>query len=288
MLYEQTHSSEGFPMQTSIMYGASLFANHCHEELEIIEILEGKLHVTSGDLQWDLEKGDILMLAPFQCHAITSAAPDTVRKVIMIKISVLWTHSTDQDEMQMVQDALNCRDLYSGDWDPEIRQNAAALVDAIYEESMDHRPGWKLAVQSCLGLLLLKAVRDMPKTRQVLSAFRYSDEKLRDILSYIDRNFTGQISLRECADRVGFSAAYLSRYFSSRMGITFQEYIKTLRVEKAQWLLLTRDLSITEISYQSGFRDIRTFNRLFRQQCGFTPREFRKQAGKNNRKGETT
>lgn len=285
MLFAKAHNGKEFPIKARIRYGEDLFPNHCHEEMEIIEILDGNMHVTSGGQQWDLKKGEILMIAPFQCHAITSASPDAVRKVIMVRISVILARSEDQDEMQMMQDALNCRDLYSGDWPTEVREKAAILTDAIYREYTDQHPGWKTAVQSCLGLLLLEAVREMPKTDAVLTTFRYSDEKLREILTYIDHNYTGEISLRACAEHFGYSSGYLSGYFSSRMGISFQEYVKTLRVEKAQWMLITVDLPITKIGNQSGFRDIHTFNRLFKQQCGISPREFRKRAADHREKG---
>lgn len=125
----------------------------------------------------------------------------------------------------------------------------------------------------------------MPKTDAVLTAFRYSDEKLREILTYIDHNYTGEISLHACVEHFGYSSGYFSEYFSSRMGISFQETVKTLRVEKAQWLLMTEDLPITGIGYQSGFRDIHTFNRLFRRQCGISPRKFRKRAADHREKG---
>ena len=85
------------------------------------------------------------------------------------------------------------------------------------------------------------------------------------------------ITLQSCADEVGFNSTYLSRYFSSAMGITFQEYIKRLRIDRAKWLLITTEkLPVTEVCVQSGFRDIKTFNKLFKKECGMSPTEFRK------------
>ena len=61
------------------------------------------------------------------------------------------------------------------------------------------------------------------------------------------------------------------------MGITFQEYIKRLRIDRAKWLLITTEkLLVTEVCVQSGFRDIKTFNKLFKKECGMSPTEFRK------------
>lgn len=62
MLFAKAHNGKGFPIKARIRNGVDLFPNHCHEEMEIIEILDGNIHVTSGDMQWDLKKGDVLML----------------------------------------------------------------------------------------------------------------------------------------------------------------------------------------------------------------------------------
>ncbi len=49
------------------------------------------------------------------------------------------------------------------------------------------------------------------------------------------------------------------------MGITFQEYVKRLRIDRAKWLLMTEKLPVMEVCYQSGFRDIKTFNKVVQE-----------------------
>lgn len=60
------------------------------------------------------------------------------------------------------------------------------------------------------------------------------------------------------------------------MGITFQNYVKNSRIEHAKWLLMTSNYSITEIAWQSGFSDIRIFNKIFKQETGENASCFRK------------
>ena len=144
----------------------------------------------------------------------------------------------------------------------------------VYEEYKNKSYAWQLAVKTNINELLLIAVRQMPVREADREYREYS--KIKNILEFVAQHYCEKITLRQCAEQAGFNTTYLSRYFSQHMGVTFQEYIKQLRIEKAKWLIMTEQLSIMEICYQSGFGDIKTFNKEFRQICGMTPTEFKK------------
>jgi AraC-like DNA-binding protein len=73
----------------------------------------------------------------------------------------------------------------------------------------------------------------------------------------------------------GLELAYFSRYFHSKVGISFSRWLNALRIGKAIELLANTDLTITEISQQTGFNDLRTFERAFKKVAGTPPREYR-------------
>ena len=72
---------------------------------------------------------------------------------------------------------------------------------------------------------------------------------------------------------MNMSEAYFSRFFKKISGMTFSVYLNHIRVNKAIDLIQHRDMSMTEISMGCGFETIRTFNRVFRQITGYSPRE---------------
>lgn len=100
--------------------------------------------------------------------------------------------------------------------------------------------------------------------------------KIQDACSYIVENCEQDLTLDALADYVGFSPSYFSRIFKQATNFNFVEYLSLQRVKKAQLLLSDSDISITEIAYQSGFKSISTFNRVFHQLKGFSPSEYRK------------
>ena len=102
------------------------------------------------------------------------------------------------------------------------------------------------------------------------------DVNLKKTLSFLAENYTRDISLKECADVMGFNMNYFSRFFRSHTGIHFHQYLTALRLQKAQQLLLTTGLPITEVVIRSGFQNAKTFNRVFKNTYGCSPREFRR------------
>ncbi len=106
-------------------------------------------------------------------------------------------------------------------------------------------------------------------------------EKISLACRYIQENCEQDLSLTAVSDYLGFSTYYFSRVFKQITACSFVEYLTMQRVKHAQTLLANLDLSITEISYQSGFNSIATFNRTFRKYRGCSPSEYRKYYAKN-------
>ena len=85
------------------------------------------------------------------------------------------------------------------------------------------------------------------------------------------------LSLGRVAKAVNVSAGYFSGLFHEATGLTFTEYVARIRVEKVKSLLTNPKLQITTIAYETGFKSLSQFNRVFRRVCGISPREYRLQ-----------
>lgn len=76
----------------------------------------------------------------------------------------------------------------------------------------------------------------------------------------------------------GKSREHLSRSLKNYYGVTPSEFIADLRLEYAVNLLLTSNLSVTDICFESGFENLSWFYKQFRQKYGETPADYRKNA----------
>jgi YesN/AraC family two-component response regulator len=80
---------------------------------------------------------------------------------------------------------------------------------------------------------------------------------------------------------VDINPSYLSREFSKYFGdLSFGEYIRKMRIEKAQELMNDAAYSLTEIAYLTGFSDQSHFTRIFKKHTGQSPSEYKKKLGK--------
>lgn len=101
-------------------------------------------------------------------------------------------------------------------------------------------------------------------------------KELKEIIQdQIDTNLS--LSLKEISEGLDIHPAYVSREFSKYFNnLSFGEYIRKLRIEKATDLLHTTNHSLSEIAYLTGFSDQSHFTRIFKKYTGKNPSDYRK------------
>lgn len=275
MIYENEMKNILYPFKGAIMKGNAVFMNHCHQEVEIIVIRSGRLKVSCEE-EFLMQAGDICIIPPFRNHSIAKGSEDCERLVIQFDLKIMGTWTKDEEDWIWIQNELNKLDMYSGHWAAGTRDKIREILEVMYAEYLKKDYVWHLSVKTLVNSLILISLREMSRVKE--KSVNKQLSKMKDILEYVALHYCEEIKLQSCADAVGFNPSYLSRFFSERMGVTFQEYIKKLRLEKAKWLLLTEKMLITEICYKSGFQDVKTFNKLFKKEYGVCPTVFRKNA----------
>ncbi len=91
----------------------------------------------------------------------------------------------------------------------------------------------------------------------------------------LDTNLT--LSLQQASVELDINPAYLSREFSKYFdNLSFGDYMRKLRVDKAIDLIKNDTYTLTEIAYLTGFSDQSHFNRIFKKQIGKSPSVYKK------------
>ncbi|CAG7655903.1 HTH-type transcriptional activator RhaS [Paenibacillus allorhizosphaerae] len=102
------------------------------------------------------------------------------------------------------------------------------------------------------------------------------DHTIEFVMKCVETRYAEDISLDMLADKLNLSAAYLSVYIKEKTGMNFSDHINTIRIRKAKQLLSQTNLIIHDISLQIGYRNVTSFNRMFKKLTGMSPGEFRK------------
>jgi AraC-like DNA-binding protein len=101
--------------------------------------------------------------------------------------------------------------------------------------------------------------------------------RIMSALASIEQDYAADYSLAEYAQMCGMSEYYFLRFFKTCKGMTPLAYRTAVRMRAARTLLCESDLSITEIAARVGYSDSVHFGKQFKQSCGMTPRDYRKQ-----------
>jgi two-component system response regulator YesN len=94
-------------------------------------------------------------------------------------------------------------------------------------------------------------------------------------LNYMEEHFTEDITMNRVAELHYLNPSYFSKMFHEETGETFSKHLIRLRMEKAKSLLKDSTLKIYEIAGQVGYQDFRHFVKLFKDQEGMTPAQYR-------------
>ncbi|MEX1383083.1 AraC family transcriptional regulator [Lutibacter sp.] len=131
-----------------------------------------------------------------------------------------------------------------------------------------------------LEVLRLISEADKRKLSSLINLKKYAGnegKRMSDIFQYTMDNFHKEVSLHDVANIANMTPNAFCRYFKQRTTKTFVNFLIDIRIGNACKLLAkNNDLSITEISYKSGFNNLANFNRKFKSTKGITPSEYRK------------
>lgn len=108
------------------------------------------------------------------------------------------------------------------------------------------------------------------------SAFeRY--QRLAAVKSFCEERLAQKISLANAAEVAGLEYTYFSSFFHNAVGVRFGDWLRYLRVMRAQSLIRESKLPLASVAERCGFNNLRTFQRAFKRVASMTPRQFRRE-----------
>lgn len=102
---------------------------------------------------------------------------------------------------------------------------------------------------------------------------KINDERLRKATALIKQKFSEKISLDKLAEQAGLSSRNFNRLLIQEIGMTPKQYLISVRIEKAQELLIQPNASVTDVAFEVGYNSLSQFIAAFRSQTGQLPSE---------------
>ncbi|MED3912006.1 helix-turn-helix domain-containing protein [Peribacillus simplex] len=245
-------------------------SQHIHLGIEILFVIRGEVEVLVNQDSWRLAENDLLLINANDVHTV-KGHEDNVVLLLQIPLGSIE---------QLYQDIHVCYfDCHSSKEDnglyllfDQIRQLLAEILIAHYQE----QDGSELEINSLIYKLVTLLIRNFKTTHLGQNRFiEMKDERIRDILTFIEKNYRKQMSFEEIAKRQYLSLYYLSRYFKQAVGVSFSQYVKQIRLKSAVHELLYTDHNIMKVSLNNGFPNVKAFNKAFKEMYNQTPAEYR-------------
>lgn len=249
-------------------YIKASFPIHWHDHYEIVYFLSGKgVHLRNG-MSTRIVAGSLHFIMPTDIHSISVEEPLEFIKIIFEESDI------GNDMLTMLSGIIPIPDITLEGSMKEMIANTFELCrihGAFYEGTESYE-----RVSRCLLETVLSDIVCYCKKNRIVSGIPVSgSERISAALTYIHMNFRRKIDLDEISGFVHFSPSYFSRHFKSCVGVTFKEYLESVRLRFAAGLLSSADLSVTEICFASGFGSLPNFNSRFKEMYGVSPTEYR-------------
>ncbi|CAG7640223.1 helix-turn-helix domain-containing protein [Paenibacillus allorhizosphaerae] len=253
---------------------------HHHNFAEISYFFEGSGVESIDGVSHRLQPGTVSVVLPHQMHIIKCDSGRKLRKYCcMFDTELLFGKCEDKWFSDMLFGIGTHTPSFVDFLGTEAAQMKLIFEQLLHEYGETNRPGRLYMIRTKLTEALLLFIRhglacrssDTWDTRSTKEAPRL----LWPLVKYVHSHYKENLSLKELSHRFDVSVPYISRVFKTYVGMGFVQYMHRLRIERATNMLLTTDMTITDIAFDVGFDNSRTFARVFRELKGKSAREYR-------------
>ena len=253
------------------------FPPHWHNEFELNYIRSGRAVFYYNGIRFTAEEGDIFIFQPNQTHSMTTLG----------------------DERSYYDTFLFTGDPFGP---PGERGNPAVISPLVSGDSLIRQPinrdcaGYEVIRQTVESMIsaakLDSAPTDLLVKGDLLRLFYYlhayghityrqsekaaDEERIRPVLTYIDRHFAEDLTIDALAQLIPLSKSYFMYCFKRITGTSIVTYITQIRIKKACEMLLNTNKQVVQIAMECGFDNLSNFNRQFKKNAGCSPLKYRK------------
>lgn len=260
-------ASEYFPDNIKINVSKRVidfyFPTHSHEFYEIEFITSGCAKYIVNGKEYTLEKGSLYFVTPADIHGVEkSESPASL-------INVQFDEKAVEPSLMLnlLKLSRECCKLCGEEFDYALN-----LFNLIFSEYKGNGKYKNICLKNYLENILVLFLRSYDCT--VNSADKENVNMSKAVI-YIHSKFKEGITLNEAAEYSGFTPSYFSLKFHEHTGVTFKEYVDKLRLSYSENLLISTNLSITEVCFSSGFKNVSNFIRRFSEKYGVSPTKYR-------------
>lgn len=248
-------------------------SEHMHGSFELSYVLEGSAQYFQGTHKRTINPGSLILANPYEQHSFAAIGEKPV-VLLTLQIHKLFIRRYVETVPRLKFNTAQIANLPSAQHDALVKlliQTACAYIGNNLSRQFEVMGYATLLLGKLVSCLEWKLENNPDNSGKELQKNR-----AQRLISYIDENYRQKITLSMLAEMEGISTTYLSHFFRKNFGVSFQEYLKTLRLEKALILLRDKTMSMVDICMNCGFSDSRYLEAACKKTVGCSVAEYRK------------
>ena len=240
------------------------YALHWHNYIELELITSGCGYQILNGQHIDLSRGCLSLLRPTDFHQV-----EPVKNLQLLNMSI----DDSLIPLNMISKITASQFLFFSLEEEEIKPLEQLLLLSLQEISsaVPDRQYLKHLLM-CIFLRIFRLIPDSPNPVSKI------ERPIQNSLQYLHVHFRENPRLSDVARIAHYNTSYFSSAFHRETGMIYSEYLNMLKINYAKELLLSTDLKINDLYYKCGFRSHSNFLRLFHEETGLSPTQFRKSA----------
>ena len=249
---------------------------HWHEEIEIVQITNGKMRLKTPASSFLLGEGQMVVINSNILH-YAEAAPECTLHSLVFSPALITGGNDSAFANKYILPLLSCR-LFTGcQIEYEYSKRVSNWFNCAFDALENDRHGFEFIVRENLSHICFYLYNKFESQLKVQSAVLDQDNiRIQKMLSFLHKNFADNLSLREIADAANISERECLRCFKKMLQISPIQYLLKYRVmQGAEMLLVNPARSISEIASYCGFDSPSNFAKMFRRFYNCTPREYK-------------
>ena len=227
-----------------------------HKHMELVYVLNGKLNMCIDGQETELNEGEVSIAFPYTIHSYERA--DDIEAVIVL----FSPEAVNLFNNEVFHNKPVC---------PYVKKNDK--IGILVERLVEYAGNDEKLAQAYLNTIMGEVLKSL----KLVKTENMDVSSAQQVLIYCSEHYFEDISIKNVATALFLSESYVTKIFSNKLGCSFREYINTLRVNEAKKLLSNTEMKIIEIMYACGFKNQSSFNRVFYEETGLTPKEYRKE-----------
>lgn len=274
--YEFLEYNKDLPIRTNL-HSVGAVPPHWHQELEILLVLEGSVYVFMQNTTQRIKKGELIVISPNLIHFTQQTEQPNLVLALQINCNQLGPNGETENPDQYQFVCSGGRQAH-----PQIVTIRKSIC-AIMLEQMYQQPGYIQIATSHVQIILGTLFRYfLPKddVQLTVPTGKAGDRILR-MLKYINDHHSEHLSLNDIAAREYISISHLSSYFRKMLGMSFTDYLNTVRLKAyVDYMETESTLSLDEIAEMCGFSSPQYAAKLFSKAYQTTPGKYRRELAK--------